>query len=50
MKIKGEDILFAILIALTCLGLLTSCEYDQLMIQLFMNGILMRIMILTPKP
>jgi hypothetical protein len=27
MKIKGEDILFAILIALTCLGLLTSCEY-----------------------
>ena len=27
MKIKGEDILFAILIALTCLGLFTSCEY-----------------------
>ena len=29
MKIKGEDILFAILIALTCLGLLTSCTVDQ---------------------
>ena len=27
MKIKGEDILFVILITLTCLGLLTSCEY-----------------------
>lgn len=29
MKIKGEDILFAILIALTCLGLLTSCTVDS---------------------
>jgi hypothetical protein len=30
MKIKGEDILFAILVALTCLGLLTSCEYEPI--------------------
>jgi hypothetical protein len=28
MKDLGEWILYSILVALTCLGLLTSCEYE----------------------